>query len=309
MRRPIEDTLSLLAGAGIGMAVMYLMDPQNGPKRRRQIAHSTRQTFDDASDAISRTARSAMSRLSEVGEDLSNTTRHGSSRLGDAGESIGESIGSAWKSLRGSTADQSERTSERIGEYADTIRSMLRRQARNVTPRRWRSSSRRWQMDQASDYVAPAAGGLGILLLGAGAMYLFDPDRGRSRRAYLRDKAYSIANDMGSFMQKTGRHLSNRLRGTVAEGQAAFRRRPTTDEQLLQRVRSQIGRAGHGARALEVNAHEGHITLHGSLPGEVIESVIGTVNKVRGVRSVDCQITPAESPTQGEMSSNPATNI
>jgi len=35
------------------------------------------------------------------------------------------------------------------------------------------------------------------LMVGAALMYLFDPDRGRTRRAYLRDKTVRLRNELG----------------------------------------------------------------------------------------------------------------
>ena len=37
---------------------------------------------------------------------------------------------------------------------------------------------------------------LGSVAIGAVAMYAFDPDKGRRRRALVRDKAYSLLLDM-----------------------------------------------------------------------------------------------------------------
>lgn len=63
-------------------------------------------------------------------------------------------------------------------------------------------------------------GGLG---LGAALMYLFDPDRGRGRRALIRDKAEGAANKAGEYAEEVSRDLRNRAHEVVAEAKAIFK--------------------------------------------------------------------------------------
>ncbi|MDQ3817099.1 MAG: hypothetical protein M3362_05345 [Acidobacteriota bacterium] len=71
-----------------------------------------------------------------------------------------------------------------------------------------------------------AAGGWLMLLCGAAAgaalMYFLDPDRGRTRRALVRDKVVGVTNDIGDAVGKTARDLRNRARGVVAEAGSAL---------------------------------------------------------------------------------------
>ena len=60
--------------------------------------------------------------------------------------------------------------------------------------------------------------------LGAGLMYLFDPERGRRRRALLRDKAVSLSSQTGDALGRTARDLSNRATGVAAEASRALGR-------------------------------------------------------------------------------------
>ena len=76
-------------------------------------------------------------------------------------------------------------------------------------------------------------GGIG---LGAGLMYLLDPDRGNRRRARLRDTAARTIHQTGDAISTTSRDISNRTRGVVAEVTSLFK----SDEA-----------SGGGARALE----------------------------------------------------------
>lgn len=52
-------------------------------------------------------------------------------------------------------------------------------------------------------------------LLGAGFMYLFDPDRGRARRAGIRDAAVHTWNSTGDAVETKMRDLGNRAQGAV----------------------------------------------------------------------------------------------
>jgi hypothetical protein len=55
------------------------------------------------------------------------------------------------------------------------------------------------------------------LTLGAGLMYLLDPERGRRRRALMRDKLMSASNSASDALGAKARDLSNRARGLMHE--------------------------------------------------------------------------------------------
>ncbi|HET9227654.1 MAG TPA: YtxH domain-containing protein [Thermoanaerobaculia bacterium] len=57
---------------------------------------------------------------------------------------------------------------------------------------------------------------LGGAGLGAGLMYLLDPDGGRRRRALTRDKCVPGLKVSGKALRKTSIRLRNRTRGLVA---------------------------------------------------------------------------------------------
>jgi hypothetical protein len=73
---------------------------------------------------------------------------------------------------------------------------------------------------------------LGGIGLGAGLMYMFDPDKGRRRRATARDAAHHIANAFDDTVGKTSRDLSNRAQGLVAELNSIFRCEEADDERM-----------------------------------------------------------------------------
>jgi len=65
---------------------------------------------------------------------------------------------------------------------------------------------------------------ISILLLGmavgAGLMYVFDPQAGRRRQALMRDKVSSWAGDARDLAGKKARHMRNRAHGLMAEVQS-----------------------------------------------------------------------------------------
>ncbi len=61
--------------------------------------------------------------------------------------------------------------------------------------------------------------GMGI---GAGLMYILDPDRGRRRRALARDKAVSTWNRSERYVGKVSRDVANRTRGLAHEAKRAI---------------------------------------------------------------------------------------
>jgi hypothetical protein len=75
---------------------------------------------------------------------------------------------------------------------------------------------------------------IGSVALGAVAMYAFDPDKGRRRRALARDKAYSLLLDTRHAAGATRRDVAHRLDGLQAGCRRARdacgvrSRRPTT---------------------------------------------------------------------------------
>jgi hypothetical protein len=68
-------------------------------------------------------------------------------------------------------------------------------------------------------WMSAILGGVG---LGAALMYLFDPERGRGRRAKLSDQVASKANRIGAGIGSKTRDLRNRAQGLVHEVKSAL---------------------------------------------------------------------------------------
>jgi len=132
--------------------------------------------------------------------------------------------------------------------------------------------------------------------LGVGLMYFLDPDRGRRRRALVRDKgAYSV-NTAANVIGTTRRDLAHRAAGAVARVRGLFRRHPVDDDVLIERVRAQLGRAVSHPHAVHVDAFEGCVTLNGPVLEHEERRLLRAVRRVRGVCDVVNALDPHAEP-------------
>jgi uncharacterized membrane protein len=101
--------------------------------------------------------------------------------------------------------------------------------------------------------------------LGAGAalMYMTDPDRGRRRRALVRDKAARTVHTTRRAVDKTGRDISNRARGLAAVARTLWGDKYVEDDVIVARVRAKIGRVISHPHAVSVRSERGRLILEG----------------------------------------------
>ncbi|MDQ4121208.1 MAG: SRPBCC family protein [Acidobacteriota bacterium] len=136
---------------------------------------------------------------------------------------------------------------------------------------------------------------LGAIGAGAALVYFLDPNRGARRRAGLLNKASSVANKTPDILGKTGRDLSNRAYGLVAQASSAFTRGETDDLTLERRVRSAMGRVVSHPRAIYVSADNGMVRVWGNILADEVEPLLACVRSVKGVREVENKLTPYKS--------------
>jgi uncharacterized membrane protein len=128
---------------------------------------------------------------------------------------------------------------------------------------------------------------LGTLGIGAGLMYLYDPERGRRRRALIRDQALSLVRSSDDAIDKAGRDFRNRFRGLWAETAALFSGDDAPDWVIEERVRAELGRVSRHSSAIEVNAQAGIVRLSGPVLADESDRLLAYASKIRGVREVD----------------------
>jgi hypothetical protein len=128
--------------------------------------------------------------------------------------------------------------------------------------------------------------------LGTGLMFLLDPDRGKRRRALLRDKCLWSARKTSEAAQVTARDLRNRAHGIASNIQSTFKSEPVGDSKLVDRVRSKLGRVVSHPGAIEVTAQDGVVTIAGPILLEEVPHLLAEANRVSGVKEVINNLEP-----------------
>jgi hypothetical protein len=126
--------------------------------------------------------------------------------------------------------------------------------------------------------------------LGAGLMYLFDPNKGHRRRAILRDKFQHLVGRAEEAIGITACDIAHRAEGLAAEARSMFTSEDLPDGRLVGRVRTRMGRCISHPRGILVTADHGHVCLTGTIPADELKPLLAAVSSVRGVRSVDNQL-------------------
>lgn len=140
--------------------------------------------------------------------------------------------------------------------------------------------------------LASLLAGLGI---GAALMYLFDPARGRRRRAVARDKTASALDAAQRELRERAVDVGNRARGAAAEMRHAGDDHPA-DETLVARVRAELGHHVEHARAIEVVAEHGTVILRGPVLRDELDAALTTTRGVRGVEQVRNELEVHDTP-------------
>jgi len=125
--------------------------------------------------------------------------------------------------------------------------------------------------------------------IGTGALmaFFFDPQKGRRRRALLRDQLVEIRNDTIWYTGKQMRNLNNHVQGWIARLANVFKPEEIPDDEtLVQRVRSAMGRKVRHPHSIEVIAENGRVTLRGLILADEVQEVFDCVRRVRGVTHV-----------------------
>lgn len=128
---------------------------------------------------------------------------------------------------------------------------------------------------------------LGSLGLGAGLMYLFDPDRGKRRRSLMRDRGVHVLYAAEDMLDTGARDLGQRSTGLVAELKTRLSQEQPTDEVLVARVRSKLGRYVSNPKSIVVQADAGSVTLSGPALASEAAIMLKAIAAMPGVQHVE----------------------
>jgi hypothetical protein len=129
--------------------------------------------------------------------------------------------------------------------------------------------------------------------LGAGIMFLFDPGRGRRRRARLGEAATHVSHRTQTIARLTARDVRHRLTGAAARALDRLVVEPAPDDDVLvERVRARLGRLVSHPGAIEVVASAGTVTLKGPVFDAEVDQLLRGVAAVAGVTAVEHKLKP-----------------
>ena len=132
--------------------------------------------------------------------------------------------------------------------------------------------------------ITPFLVGLGS---GIAAAFFLDRDRGRQRRALIRDKTASLGRSTKRAFGVIGRDVRQRAHGIGSRARKVLSRAPVSDEVLTERIRSELGRRVSHPHAILVHVLDGHVTLAGPVLSREVRRLVRRVKRCRGVRGLD----------------------
>jgi hypothetical protein len=125
---------------------------------------------------------------------------------------------------------------------------------------------------------------------GSALMFMLDPSGGGRRRALVRDKVTRVTRKTRDGFDATARDIANRTAGISAATRGRWSAEPVSDVTLVERVRAKLGRVCSHPRAIDVQAHDGEVTLCGPVLSSEMERMLATVAAVRGVSAVNNEL-------------------
>ncbi|HEY2289599.1 MAG TPA: BON domain-containing protein [Thermoanaerobaculia bacterium] len=150
-------------------------------------------------------------------------------------------------------------------------------------------------MDKKWSLAGSAGLGAGV---GAGLMYLLDPQEGRGRRAAARDRSVSALKQGGKAAAKTSRHLGNKTKGLVAEAGSKLRKSDLVDDsqKLLKKVQKAVRASVSHPSAIDPILENGRVYLHGLVLASEVALLLSAIHDVEGVTGVENRLEVHESP-------------
>jgi osmotically-inducible protein OsmY len=126
--------------------------------------------------------------------------------------------------------------------------------------------------------------------LGSLAIFFFDPDRGRGRRALVRDRARAFGRRASSRAERAGGRVRARVYG-MSQHALHLREQPKDydDVTLARKVETEIFRPADVPKGqIAVNVQQGVVQLRGEVPRpDMIDELVAHARRIQGVREVE----------------------
>ena len=132
---------------------------------------------------------------------------------------------------------------------------------------------------------------VGCLAAGAGLMYFFDPQRGRTRRTWVIDKTSHCVRRTGNTVRATARDWAHRVRGMAHEtgliGPEHAAQDRVDSEQLIQRIRSEMGHFSDQPGNVQFMADAtGAVMVTGNIARDELDRLLMLLHRIPGVAHV-----------------------
>jgi uncharacterized membrane protein len=166
--------------------------------------------------------------------------------------------------------------------------------------------------------AAPSGDGIGAgvgltaaFSLGAAAMYFFDVQHGRRRRARVRDALQSTERRLTRVVDAARKDARNRTQGMIARARTlaggSFSTEEVSNATVAERVRAQLPYAAAHPGAIDVQVDDGTAILRGPVLRSEVEDLLAAVAQVRGVREVRNELEVHDAPDGIPALQGPAT--
>jgi gas vesicle protein len=164
-------------------------------------------------------------------------------------------------------------------------------------PSRCRAGWNRDSMDDDERGAMPRSQDLIFgMLLGAGTMYLLDPDRGRQRRELLRRQLSGMRQELEGLGESVVSQ-ARQLRGAGAVTPVPRPDREEADDATLAaRVRASLVTLVSNPATVGIAADHGRITLTGTVVAREVDTLVDGVESLDGVVDVINRLHVEESP-------------